>query len=402
MLWSMRRLMPLGDRLEPLAYVAAEARDLRFDFLRGVAVLAMVVDHLAGPSALYLVTGGNRFFTSAAEIFLIVSGVVAGQVYGRIAKRQSLGIALRRLLERAGTLYVLTLGLTLTATVLGMPGSGAGGHLAGRTPFEILWSILTLHQTTYLVDVMLLYTLLLLVAPAAVLLMHAGRTWIVVLGSWLLWGGYQLFPGQSEVPWTIAGNNLFHFAAWQVLFFSGLVLGYHRKRLSAALSLSSQWSLLVASAVACGALVLLFAAIQSGSDSLHALALVLQERVFAKSDVQIGRLAVSAVVFGFLFLSLTRFWVPVRTALGWLVLPLGQNALYAYTAHIALALALPLLAAQAHFTIPGAAEVNALVQVSGVALIWLAIRLRVFFPTAAAARFSVASETASLLGSSKR
>jgi enterochelin esterase-like enzyme len=275
----------------------------------------------------------------------------------------------------------------LLTTAIGRPGAAGGAQSAGRTPFEVLWSILTLHQTAYLVDVMLLYTLLLLVAPAAVLLMHAGRTWIVALGSWLLWAGYQVFPGQSEVPWTIAGNNLFHFAAWQVLFFSGLVLGYHRKQLSAALSQSSRWSLLLASAVAFGALVLLFAAIQSGSDSLQALALVLQERVFAKSDVQIGRLAASAVVFGFLFLSLTRFWVPVRAMLGWLVLPLGQNALYAYTAHIALALALPLLAAQAHLAIPGAPELNAFVQVSGVALIWLAIRFRVFFPIAATRRW---------------
>lgn len=371
--------MLLGDRLETLAYVAVEARDLRFDFVRGVAVLAMVVDHLAGPSALYLVTGGNRFFTSAAEIFLIVSGVVAGQVYGRIAERQSLGVALRRLLERAGTLYVLTLALTLTTTAVGI--AGASGKSIGRSPFEVLWSILTLHQTAYLVDVMLLYTLLLLVAPAAVLLMHAGRTWIVVLTSWLQWAGYQLFPGQSEVPWTIAGNNLFHFQAWQVLFFTGLVLGYHRKWLAAALPRSRQWPLLVASALAFAGLVILFAAIQSGADTF------VQERLFAKSDVQIGRLAVSAVVFAFLFLSLTRFWVPVRAALGWLVLPLGQNALYAYTAHMGLALAVPLLAAQARFTLPGAPEVNALVQVSSVAVIWLAIRFRLFFPTAATRRW---------------
>ena len=44
--------------------------------LRGVAVLAMV-DHLAGSFALYLVTGSNRFFISAAEIFPIVLCCVA-------------------------------------------------------------------------------------------------------------------------------------------------------------------------------------------------------------------------------------------------------------------------------------------------------------------------------------
>jgi enterochelin esterase-like enzyme len=371
--------------LEALAYRHDEARDLRLDFLRGLAVIAMVVDHLAGPSALYLVTGGNRFFTSAAEIFVIVSGLVAGQVHGRIAERQSLGVALRRLLQRTWSLYLLTLGLTLMTVSIGMPGSDGGGQSSQRTPYEILWSILTLHQTAYLVDIMLLYTLLLLVAPVAVLLMHEGQTWIVLLGSCLLWGGYQLFPGQSEIPWPIAGNNLFHFAAWQVLFFAGLMLGYHRNRAAAVFPYSRQWPLLFASAAAFGALVFLFAAIQSVSDPLtqgeSGLALVLQERVFSKGDLQIGRLAVSAIVFGFLFLSISRFWVPLRAGLGWLLLPLGQNALYAYSAHFALALALTMVAKHANFTFSG--PPNALIQVGGVALIWLAIRFRVLFPTTA-------------------
>ncbi len=381
--------MRLGDRVGALAYRSDEQRDLRLDFVRGLAVVAMVVDHLAGPSALYLITGGNRFFTSAAETFVLVSGLVAGQVYGRIAQRQSLHVALRRLLQRTWSLYLLTVALTMISISLGLPGSSAGAQSGERSPPQLLWSILTLHQTAYLVDVMLLYTLLLLVAPVAVLLMYESRTWVVLLGSWLLWGGYQVFPGQSEIPWPIADNNLFHFAAWQVLFFTGLVLGYHRKRIGAALQPSMQWPLMCAAAIGFGALVLLFVTIQSGgstpAEGKSTIALALQERVFAKSDLQIGRLAASLIVFGFLFLSITRFWVPLRTALGWLLLPLGQNALYAYTAHFSLALAVPVVGGQGHF--PFAEPSNTLIQVVGVALIWLAVRFRVFFPTTSTRRW---------------
>src|SRR5689334_4420342 len=42
---------------------AGGKRDLRFDLLRGFAVIAMVTDHIGGDrSFLYLLTGGDRFF----------------------------------------------------------------------------------------------------------------------------------------------------------------------------------------------------------------------------------------------------------------------------------------------------------------------------------------------------
>lgn len=66
-------------------YVPSEAgRDLRIDLLRGFCVLAMIVDHIAGPSLLYGITGGNRFYTSAAEAFIFISGLVMGLVSRRL------------------------------------------------------------------------------------------------------------------------------------------------------------------------------------------------------------------------------------------------------------------------------------------------------------------------------
>ncbi len=51
----------LRSALQRWAYVAEDGRDLRIDFLRGLAVLAMVVDHIAGPSKLYLLTAATTF-----------------------------------------------------------------------------------------------------------------------------------------------------------------------------------------------------------------------------------------------------------------------------------------------------------------------------------------------------
>src|SRR5689334_18236761 len=72
------------------------SRDLRLDFLRGFAVLAMVVDHIGGPSWLYALTGGNKFYTSAAEGFIFISGLLVGVVYGRIVQRDGFVVGMRK------------------------------------------------------------------------------------------------------------------------------------------------------------------------------------------------------------------------------------------------------------------------------------------------------------------
>ncbi|TME25073.1 MAG: hypothetical protein E6I75_27995 [Chloroflexi bacterium] len=172
-----------------------------------------------------------------------------------------------------------------------------------------------------------------------------------------------------------------------------MVLGYHRENLRAAVSGARQWAFLAASAVAFAGLLIGFRWLQFGLDTSPyagaTLALELQERVFAKSDLQIGRLVASAIVFGFLFVGITRFWVPLRAGLGWLLLPLGQHSLYAYTAHIALALALPLVTERMHLTVSQSPNLSALVQVSSLALIWLAIRFRLLYPTGEMRRWSM-------------
>jgi len=84
-------------------------------------------------------------------------------------------------------------------------------------------------------------------------------------------------------------------------------------------------------------------------------------------------------VFAFLFLFVTVFWQPVRRGLGWLLLTLGQNALYAYSAHVVLALILGLVSTRA--VVGDGSWLSAAIHASSIFLIWLAIRLRVLYPT---------------------
>ena len=379
-------------RIQTLAYTPEEGRDLRIDVLRGLAVLAMVIDHLAGPSRLYVITGGNRFYTSAAEGFIFLSGLTVGLVYRRIAERQGLATAIRRLVARAWTLYVLAIGLTLVmlpvSEMLKLPWAFG---IEETTPLQIVWAILSLHQTYYLVDVLTLYVLLMLGAPLGLFLLCERRTSVLLATSWLIWAGFQVFPQQTDLPWPIAGNNLFYLSAWQALFFTAMAIGYHRERLSQAVPSSWHPALLVGAVAAFAALVILYlnqtAVLQAiqwtvapGQDATSGWSVAdLEDGLFAKGAVRPVRVLTSFVVFGLLFGVTTQFWTPVQRVLGWLLLPLGQNALYAYSAHVILAIGLGLLSMQINVT--GNPNVNALIQASGIGLIWLAIRFRVLNPT---------------------
>ena len=371
-------------------YVGEGGRDPRIDLLRGLAVLAMVIDHLAGPSKLYLLTGGNRFYTSAAEGFIFLSGLTVGLVYRRTAEQKGLATAIRRLVERAWTLYVLAIGLTLVmlpiSEILHLP--WAAGIQEG-TPLQIVWAIFSLHQTYYLVDVLTLYVLLMLAAPLALFLLCEERTWVLLGASWLIWAGFQLFPQQTDLPWTIAGNNLFYLSAWQALFFTAMAIGYHRERVEKAVPHSWRTALLVASGIGFVALLALYAsqtavlqaAVERLPTGLNWSVADLEDWLFAKGDVRPGRLLASAVIFGFLFQLTTVVWVPIRRGLGWLLLPLGQNALYSYSTHIVVALCLAMLSSLLQLTT--GAWMNMTIQLSSIGLIWLAIRWRVLYPTPA-------------------
>src|SRR5206468_3858612 len=56
--------------------------------------------------------------------------------------------------------------------------------------------------------------------------------------------------------------------------------------------------------------------------------------LFGKDTVRPGRLFAFAVFFPLFYLLLTYCWRPLARALGWLMIPFGQNALYVYALHL--------------------------------------------------------------------
>ena len=396
--------LPPGGRnglgLRP-AYIAPNGRDLRLDLLRGFLVAAMVINHLPGDSPLYLLTGGNRFFTSAAEGFLLISGLMAGLVYRRAIQRSGLAAGLLKVLRRAATLYALTVTATLLFTVFSeAAGLSWAMNVDLSNPMAFVVSVLTLHQTYYLTDVLVLYTILFLAAPAAFILLERGKTWLLLAGSGLIYALYQLAPNAFALPWPIEGNHLFEVAAWQVLFVAGLALGYHQSRLP-ALGHSATRTALLAAGIAMAGLVILFALLTLAAGQPHDPGLAdpglqrarlwLEEYAFSKVDLRPGRLIAAVIVFGLFFLLMTRFWSGIRRAAGWVLIPLGQNALYAFTAHIVLVGLAGLVLPEARPTGAGALWLSAAIQLAGVGLVLVLVKRRILMPTRATHRYWHAS-----------
>jgi hypothetical protein len=353
-------------------------RDLRFDLLRGFAVFAMVTDHVGGErSFLFLLTGGDRFFVSAAEAFVFLSGLLMGMVNGGLIHRGNTDGALQKVLRRAGMLYALTVGLTLITgalpLALGIPGRPDVGELS---LIEYVIGIFTLHRTVTFVDVLLLYTILVLAAEPVLLLLQQGYTRLVLGISWALWFVWQCWPEQAIIL-PLDANDIFQVASWQVLFMTALVIGFHRRTLDRYFRVvASPRALLLAGTVLAGMIALYctqlapLTRLTPGSD-----AAVLTDWLFEKRDVGAGRLITFVALIVSAYALTTLCWQPIERLFGTVLLPLGQNALSAYVIHIFIVGLVRTLRPALLGPEPGIWG-NTLLQVAAVALVWTAIRLR--------------------------
>lgn len=364
------------------SYPAFEKRDLRLDILRGFAVFVMVVNHFGGSSWFYLLTGGNNFFVSGAEAFIFISGLVVGMVYGGMALKQGLWAAQVKVLKRALTLYKLNVVLTLVFAIGSVYfGLAWAKEIHLDDPLVFLLDVVTLRQTLYLVDIPLMYTLLMVASAGALWLLHKGHSKLLLAASTVLWFLFQLNPAGMSLPWHVEGNTIFNFAAWQLLFFWAMAIGYHRDALAARLSQMPRLPyfmfaglLLVMLIEFYGKQATLIGELVPGIEVQNVLA-----ELFGKSTLAPGRLVASFIVFQFAYLAVTLFWKPLWAALGWFLLPLGQNALYAYTMHVLIVGGFQVMLPHLSVNIQAMGTFNTSLQLLALLAIWVMIQRRFLF-----------------------
>ena len=392
--WTLRAAIDaLCELFAACRYVAAPVgRDPRLDLLRGFCVFAMIVDHIGGTSWLYSITGGNTGPVTAAEGFVFLSGLVFGMVSRQRLLRDGFQAAVRSTLARAWTLYQLTFALTIAFVVLTVTTDlnlWVDRSLFGEVTSwaGLVVDIALVRFTWHGTNILALYTVLLAGAPVALFLLAEGRWRDLLAGSWGLWLVYQISPERATLPWPIAHGEAFPVAAWQALFVSALVLGYHRVGLAAWIAQFGQQprGTVVTFRLGLGAaalgLIVLGAAFTTGhalavGPGAHPLATV---DLFDKPSLGVGRVVFFTGTAAIVYAAVTAFWLPIERMLGWLLIPLGQASLYAYAVHLFV-----ILAAYNVWPYVGSEQAgwelhNTIGQLLLVLLIWAMVKRRVLF-----------------------
>lgn len=377
-------------------YQEVAGRDERVDVLRGLAILAVIINHVALRSLYQIVSVEAIGVVTGAEAFVLLSGVIIGLVYRGRIERDGWLPASRKILSRAAQIYLIALVANLAVYLLQwLPGidvsvlsawtdpqTGERFSLYGDSPAPATFiaKMLLLSYGAGQINVLGLYVALLALTPVLLWLLQHRLGMLLIGTSWLIYGlnaahPLRALPFQSE--------NAFPLLAWQVLFVHGLVAGYYRERLQELLSgRPARFALPVLFALLFG---FCFYALNNPWNDIPGptrLSLIpegpygwLYATFFQRTLLGLGRILNTFVVVAALYALLTYCWAPLRRLASAFFIPLGQATLYIFVVHLLFVLIvhnLPLL--QRDLLV-----VNTIAHTIVVAAIWLMVRHRVLF-----------------------
>lgn len=351
----------------------ASKRDLRLDLLRGLCLLKMVTNHI-GPSASLTIQKLIGYAT-AAEGFFFISGAVVGIVHGRRMIEHGLGTASRQVLRRAVQLYVANLAFVMLFLALERVGAIPYSALTDAIQIGVQWPELFAFNLPYYLHVLPRYVFFLALTPAALWCLGRGRTlWLLGACSAVyiirLRIGADLSIGFLERP----EPSSFPLLSWQLLFFVGMCLGYHRNRLASLWSHHSRSVIPGLVLLYLGFLVLRHLG-ETGSLPLLG---KWSHLLLGREHLGPLRLVNLLAVFGTCFVLVDRLWSPLRRLVGAVLLPFGQHSLYLFLMHIPVAwLSRPIFTdiighSTSTWQLLG-------LELALVALLWLMIRRRMLF-----------------------
>jgi hypothetical protein len=216
----MRELIRLGRN-----------RDLRVDLARGISLWFIFINHVPG-NRLAELTPRNYALSDATEAFVLLAGYAAAVSYGALMDRAGWAYAAAHVIRRTGTLYVAH--ILLFVVFIAQVGYSAAAldsqayveemqmGAFGAEPYRALLEALLLRFQPSFLNILPMYIVVLLMLALALPLLRR-PAWLMG-ASLSLYALVRLFdlnlPGWTGEGW------FFNPLAWQVLFFTGCVLGY--------------------------------------------------------------------------------------------------------------------------------------------------------------------------------
>lgn len=317
------------------------SRIISIDLIRGYFLFVILVDHFGRNFSIYdLFTGGGQQWVSAAEGFFFVSGLMIGLIRGRKLINEPIWTVTKKVWSRALQLYIWAVSLTLFFTIaaqffIGTPGLKAGAF-HGEPLQKLISYALMLRYNYGWADFLNYYAIYLFITPAALWLLRM-KKWYILLGI-------------CFTTWIFANNLQF---AWQVLFFSGTIVGFYLPDIEAwfkKLSHQAKRYIYVAFTTAGLATIALsmffnnvidvfnresnsFNPLGDWSLRLYDFNTYFLASYFDKYSLGYGRLILFFIWFTMLYLWVRKYETIINKLAGWFFVPLGQNSLYVYIVH---------------------------------------------------------------------
>jgi hypothetical protein len=287
-------------------------------------MICVVVNHSKRSSVLSWFSYERFWTVTAAEVFVVLSGIVVGMVYGKKLKRGDWTGVVSGLTRRTIVLYVSFIAVALSVALLERSGADIGEILLMRSG---PWSFEIIGMYVWLVAA---------AVPCLLGLRYVGV--IPVLGaSWALFLWYRISPH------SLTGAEFetsFPLLAWQILFVHALAIGYHRDRVYAFVE--ARVKPLTIAAMAAMAGFIAFALCNPWTDGpglLHLTSLdpdyfaELYARFFGLEELGVGRLLNLLVGLPLAYGALTAVW-RIAAPVGKLFITLGQQSLGAFVLHV--------------------------------------------------------------------
>lgn len=367
-------------------------RDERLDFLRGLAIIAVIINHMGGSSLYSILTVEAVGVVSAAEVFVLISGIILGQVNRFRCSCNGLQSVFRKTYQRTLKIYSISAATSLFVYYLQwLPGLDASVLVSysdlktgviyplygeSHSAWSVLKGILLLNHGPGQINILGFYIALLILTPGFVWLLEKRRPALLSALSWLAYCLHQHFrahilPFQSE--------NAFPLLAWQVLFVHGLILGYYRDRIKRFLTRHAREALATGFLLFSG---FCFIVLNNPWYDIPRLSLIpepiyywIYSNFFQRTNLGLGRMLNTVVVVFVMYRILSRSWAPIQGYIGWLCIPLGKASLYIFIVHLGTVLAVGNIAAMQ--------QDNLLINTAGITImigvIWLMVKYRILF-----------------------
>lgn len=206
-------------------------RELRIDIIRGIAMLTILLNHTAIPfHKIYSYHGPviptltEYGYSSAASLFVSLSGYMVGMVYLRRDNAISL------ILARAWKLYLINAAILFGLIVfsyLSSPAHDSFWKLRPMIdpPFKEIVKFLTLTDGPAFTDILQLYVALMLATPVAIFLIKRSPILLAAcsIGLWSLVQIAGFFLSPNGVP--LSNGHSLNVLAWQLTFFLPMIAG---------------------------------------------------------------------------------------------------------------------------------------------------------------------------------